>query len=70
MLSNIGGDDPPSEYSARSFEDLSDRVGDVAHSFEGLSGPMATERGEVAVAAASDQPSFATDINDGAGVMY
>ena len=70
MLSNIGGDDPPSEYSARSFEDLSDRVGDVAHSFEGLSGPMATERGEVAVAAASDQHSFATDINDGAGVMY
>ena len=45
MLSNIGGDDPPSEYSARSFEDLSDRVGDVAHSSEGLSGPMAAERG-------------------------
>ena len=70
MLSNIGGDDPPSEYSARSFKDLSDRVGDVAHSFEGLSGPMATERGEVAIATASDQPSFATDINDGAGIMY
>ncbi|KAL3797589.1 hypothetical protein ACHAW5_003308 [Stephanodiscus triporus] len=52
----------------RSFEDLNNRVADVAHSFDGLSGPMAAERGEVAVAAASVQSSFVTDIDDGRSI--